>query len=91
MGLSRVRQVVAKGCKMNSHTKHNALICWVCKRVLVSWFRHDFNSCGCPNEAFVDGGFDYFRYGAKLMDKVEHVYLMSITKPAKVKRRGKKK
>jgi hypothetical protein len=76
---------------MTSNIKHNAIICWVCKKVLVSWFRHDFNSCGCPNEAFVDGGFDSFWYGAKRMDKVEHIYLLSITEAGKVKRKGKKK
>lgn len=35
-----------------------------CGRVLFSRTRHDFRRCKC-NETYVDGGFDYIRYGWK--------------------------
>jgi len=37
--------------------------CTNCNTVLTSLFRHDYNSCGCSNGTFVDGGKDYLRYG----------------------------
>ena len=45
--------------------------CLECGEVLESKFRHNFVSCGCPNEAFVDGGNDYLRCGGKDLDKIE--------------------
>ncbi len=39
--------------------------CPECKAVLQSMHRHDFVQCGCPNQAFVDGGSWYTRLGAK--------------------------
>lgn len=80
---------------MNSKPfKHNALLCLECNRVLVSFWRHHFTSCDCPNKAFADGGFDYFRYGAKDLKLVRHLYLLSIEpadKVKKMKRKAKKK
>lgn len=70
--------------------KHNALICMECFQVLASFHRHDFRACGCPNSAFVDGGFDYFRYGAKNLKHVEHVYLLGIEPDVKKTKRKKK-
>jgi hypothetical protein len=58
--------------------KHNALLCLKCLKVLCSFYRHHYLTCGCDNEASVDGGFDYFNYGAKDMQMVRHVYLLSI-------------
>jgi hypothetical protein len=49
----------------------NALQCLECKKVVVSLTRHDFVSCGCPNEAFVDGGLDYARHGAINLEKTQ--------------------
>lgn len=78
---------------MNSRSvKHNALWCYLCNRVLASFHRHHLCKCDCSNEAFVDGGFDYFRYGAKSLKHVEHVYLLSAEgKPRMKKRKAKKK
>lgn len=45
--------------------------CMECGVTLESKFRHDFNKCQCSNEAFVDGGDDYFRVGAVDFFKVE--------------------
>lgn len=49
---------------------YNAVTCTECKELLVSYHRHDYKTCSCPNEAMVDGGLSYERYGAKDMDKI---------------------
>lgn len=41
-----------------------AIFCKNCYTLMHSKYRHDFKSCEC-GECFVDGGDDYFRYGAK--------------------------
>lgn len=38
------------------------LRCPTCKEEIYSNFVHDFVACTC-DAIFVDGGFDYFRYG----------------------------
>lgn len=43
----------------------NAVKCLACGKVLHSKHRHDFRSCNCENETFVDGGLDYQRVGGK--------------------------
>ena len=45
--------------------------CLQCGEILHSKHRHDFVQCKCSNEAFVDGGYDYCRYGAMKMHLVE--------------------
>ena len=45
--------------------------CLVCGMVLVSVNRHDFVQCNCNNKAFVDGGDDYLKCGAKQLSKIE--------------------
>ena len=37
--------------------------CPMCLTILQSRHRHDFVSCDCKNQAFVDGGSDYLRVG----------------------------
>ena len=54
---------------------YNAIKCLECGETIVSYSRHDFNTCGCPNSAMVDGGNDYERYGAIDMDKIETKYI----------------
>jgi hypothetical protein len=39
--------------------------CLACGEILVSRSRHDFVMCKCDNQAFVDGGDEYMRAGAK--------------------------
>lgn len=55
---------------------YNEVTCLECKESLVSHTRHDYKTCKCPNEAMVDGGTIYGRYGAKDLNKIEtfHVY-----------------
>jgi len=55
---------------------YNSATCLQCLKTLVSRHVHDFNKCGCPNEAFVDGGSYYQRYGAKDMKKI-HAYAIN--------------
>lgn len=47
--------------------------CSNCNTILESTYRHDFVSCGCSNETFVDGGSDYLRCGGKDLRFIEHV------------------
>jgi len=49
---------------------YNAVTCTECKELLVSYSVHDYKTCGCPNDAMVDGGLSYSRHGAKDMDKI---------------------
>lgn len=50
---------------------YNSVTCQECNETIVSYHRHDYKICSCPNEAMVDGGTDYERYGAKNMDKIK--------------------
>lgn len=54
---------------------YSAVKCLECGETIVSRSRHDYVTCGCPNDAMVDGGNDYERYGAMDMDKVEPKYV----------------
>ena len=49
----------------------NAIKCLQCNTVLESKHRHDFQCCGCENQTFVDGGYDYPRVGGKDFDLIE--------------------
>lgn len=37
--------------------------CLKCNAILISRYRHDFVTCKCDNQTFIDGGDDYFRCG----------------------------
>ena len=50
---------------------HNSITCKLCKETIVSYHRHDYKTCSCPNQAMVDGGNSYLRWGAKDMTKVD--------------------
>ena len=45
--------------------------CLKCKMILVSFHRHDFKSCDCPQHTFVDGGHDYLRCGGKDLNQIQ--------------------
>lgn len=49
---------------------YNSVTCTECKTTLVSYYRHDFKVCGCPNNTYVDGGVSYVRNGGKDLSKV---------------------
>jgi len=48
---------------MTTNIIHNRVQCKLCSDVIESHYRHDWVSCKC-GEVFVDGGHDYFRWGA---------------------------
>jgi hypothetical protein len=52
---------------------YNATKCLQCDKTIVSYYRHDYQQCGCPNRAMVDGGLDYGRYGAINIEKIERI------------------
>jgi len=52
---------------------YNAVKCHDCEETIVSYTRHDYKTCGCPNEAMVDGGLDYVRCGAKTLKKITSI------------------
>ena len=49
----------------------NRIKCLACNVELISRNRHDYVSCGCPEETFVDGGLDYQRCGSKALSNIE--------------------
>jgi hypothetical protein len=49
---------------------YNALICLECGTKIVSRHQHDYRTCGCANNAYIDGGQVYVRYGAIDTDSV---------------------
>ena len=49
----------------------NIIECLSCGTVLVSFDRHDFKQCKCLNETFIDGGYDYLRFGGNDMSKIK--------------------
>ena len=52
---------------------YNAVKCKACAVTIVSRHRHDYNTCGCANKSFVDGGLSYQKYGALDFDLIEPV------------------
>lgn len=59
--------------QMDEQRKVRGVYCTLCDSAFFSQFRHDYVNCECDNEAFVDGGRDYFKAGAKDMTKVIQV------------------
>jgi phosphoribosyl-ATP pyrophosphohydrolase len=57
----------------------NAMKCLECGTIIQSRSRYDYVKCDCPNQAMVDGGLEYNRYGAADMSKIENY---SISKDA---------
>lgn len=45
--------------------------CLECGKIIESKYRHDFVSCGCPQDTCVDGGEDYLRILGKDLDKIK--------------------
>ena len=65
--------------EMSKHRTLNAVQCLECDKILVSFARHDFVSCGCPNHVFADGGSSYGRFGAKSFKKVQFLQIDALT------------
>ncbi len=56
---------------MDGQIVYNSVTCLECNETIVSYHRHDYKICECPNGAMVDGGTAYLRYGAKDMSKIK--------------------
>ena len=56
---------------MDKQLVYNSVTCLECGETLVSYYRHDYKTCSCPNQAMTDGGTAYLRYGAKDMSKIK--------------------
>lgn len=57
--------------EIESKVVYSEITCLECNESLASYSRHDYKTCSCPNQAMIDGGTDYTRYGAKDLTKVE--------------------
>ena len=58
------------------------VLCLDCSWIGVSFWTHDYKTCPCPNQAMIDGGLSYNRYGAM---KMERIQLLDIKVPKKLK------
>lgn len=50
--------------------RYTAILCKECGKTLVSYNRHMYVTCGCPNGAMADGGAEYLRCGAMDLSKI---------------------
>lgn len=69
---------------------HEGVLCLSCGKVLISYFRHDYKTCGCPQETMIDGGqIDYVRIGGADMSLVRQVEIVPLlrTKTGKASKR----
>lgn len=55
-----------------------AVKCLACGQILISKHRHDYRTCGCPQNTMVDGGDEYTRTGGKEMAKVQHLHPITL-------------
>lgn len=60
-------------------TKITAIECPICGYIIYSRARHDFRTCECES-CFVDGGFDYLRYGGPTEGIKQHQLELSLTR-----------
>lgn len=65
--------IIPKNPEVSEQIVYNAVICLACNETIVSYYGHDYKTCGCENQAMVDGGLDYARYGAVDMDKIQKI------------------
>jgi hypothetical protein len=64
----------------------NAVQCLECGMILVSFDRHDYKTCRCPNETMIDGGHDYLRAGGVDLNKVQLLKFVRVKSSWKKKR-----
>lgn len=51
----------------------DAIQCLDCGWIGVSYYRHDYKTCKCPNKAMIDGGRAYLRAGAKDLSRIQQL------------------
>lgn len=56
---------------MSERLTRNAVRCRGCDTVIESTHRHDYRTCGCPNQTMVDGGLAYRRCGGVDLSLIE--------------------
>jgi len=60
------------------------ILCLDCGWVGISWNRHDYKTCNCPQDTMIDGGqIDYHRYGGKSFDRLQLIEIKPIKKAKK--------
>lgn len=70
---------------------HEGIVCLCCGRVMISYYRHDYKTCDCPQRSMIDGGQDaYNRYGGMNMDLLRFVEVVPIFYDKNGKRSKKK-
>lgn len=70
---------------------HEGVVCLCCGKVMISYYGHDYKTCGCPQSSMIDGGqCDYVRYGGMNMDLIRHVEITPIFYDKNGKRSKKK-
>ncbi len=70
---------------------HEGVVCLCCGRVMISYYRHDYQTCGCSQSSMVDGGQeDYVRYGGMNIDLLRRVEIVPILLDKNGKRSKKK-
>lgn len=64
---------VPKNPEVSEQIVYNAVKCEECKEIIQSYHGHDYKTCSCDNQAMVDGGLNYARYGAVDMGKITKI------------------
>jgi hypothetical protein len=59
---------------LNLKLRRNRVKCLACGKIIESFDRHDYKTCGCPNDTMVDGGLEYERYGGVDMTLIETMF-----------------
>lgn len=60
----------------------NAAKCLACGVTVESKYRHDYKTCGCPNDVMVDGGHAYLRGSAVNPELVENLCIVEEQGPS---------
>lgn len=68
---------IPRNPEVSEQIVYNAVRCDVCNETIVSRHVHDYKTCECTNEAMVDGGNEYARYGAVDINKITKITYVS--------------
>lgn len=76
--------------QMSKEKWHSGVWCKQCDKVIISMYRHNYVTCGCPNSAMIDGGKDYQRCGGMDLNKVVNVSVNLLNDEIKVDKKTMK-
>ena len=65
--------------EMRRFQYQQAIHCLKCNQIVYSVHRHDYHSCECENEVYIDGGKDYCKWSAKNPKKIRMIVINLIT------------